>query len=315
MSTIAVQVAGVRKSFGAVEALRGIDLTVQKGTIVGILGPNGAGKTTLIRILTTLMQPDSGSLSVEGHDVVEESDAVRRIIGLAGQYAAVDENLTGRENLVMVGRLYHMSVALARARADELLAQFNLVDAADRTLKTYSGGMRRRVDLAASLVNRPPVLFLDEPTTGLDPASRLDLWEIIRALVRGGTTVVLTTQYMEEADYLAENIFVIDHGTVIAAGTPTELKSRVGGDVLELHISNAKKVPEARRALESLGYGLPTESAAGLLTLPVQEGSQALVRAIRALDDAGIEIEDLQLRRPSLDEAFLKLTAHAPRTI
>ena len=301
-----ITVVGVRKNFGEVEALRGLDLAVQKGTILGLLGPNGAGKTTLIRALATLLLPDEGSLYVEGHDVVKEPDAVRRLIGLTGQYAAVDEQLTGRENLVMVGRLYHMDIDSARVRAQELLEKFDLADAADRTLKTYSGGTRRRIDLAASLVNRPPVLFLDEPTIGLDPLSRRGLWGIIRELVTDGTTVLLTTQYLEEADYLSNNIVVIDRGVVIAKGTPQELKTRAGGDVLEVRLSRPEQAIQAQAALAPLGDASIT--APGVLVLPLPGNGKALPHAIRALDGAKVGIEEFELRHPTLDEAFLHLT-------
>lgn len=301
----------IHKSYGALPALRSVSLTVEKGTILGLLGPNGAGKTTLVRVLTTLIKPTSGKASVEGYDVVRDAGLVRQFIGLAGQYAAVDENLTGRENLIMVGKLYHHTLHEATARAHELLMQFGLTDAADRTLKTYSGGMRRRLDLAASLVNKPPVLFLDEPTTGLDPGSRLALWRIIRDLVKDGTTVLLTTQYMEEADHLADTIIVIDKGTIVAKGTPAELKSMVGGDVLEIHLEDSARTLEAVQFLHSLGNGEPEVDAhLGIVRLPVSDDRGILPKAIRALDIAHIEIADLALRRPTLDEVFLKLTGH-----
>jgi len=308
--SVSIQVNDIRKSFGTVEAVRGISLAVEKGTIFGLLGPNGAGKTTLIRMLTTLMEPDSGSATIEGFDVVKDADKVRHIMGLAGQYAAVDENLTGRENLMMVGRLYHMTLEDSAKRAQELLERFHLNESADRMSKTYSGGMRRRLDLAASLVNRPPILFLDEPTTGLDPQSRIALWKIIRELVDQGTTVLLTTQYLEEADFLADNVVVIDHGRVIASGTPKELKAQVGVDVLEIRISDPKRLPEAAAALRAstVSGEVRVDHDTNLISVPLEQGVGALPRAVRALDVAHIDIEDLTLRHPTLDEVFVKLT-------
>ncbi len=310
MAKASVRVRGIKKRFGKVEALSGVDLLVEKGTIFGLLGPNGAGKTTLIRILTTLMQPDEGSATIEGFDVVANAEDVRQIIGLAGQYAAVDENMTGRENLTMVGRLYHKTLKDALARAAELLQEFDLSDAADRTLKTYSGGMRRRLDLAASLVNRPQVLFLDEPTTGLDPASRLALWKIIRELVENGTTVVLTTQYLEEADALADYIVVLDHGRVIASGTPRELKAIAGVDVLSVRIADSTQLDRAMATLRSAGVAeVHAEAETNTLNAPLTEGVGMLPKVVRALDVAHIALDDLALRHPTLDEVFLKLTA------
>ena len=263
----AILVEGLTKSFGDVRALRGIDLSVPRGTVLGVLGPNGAGKTTAVRILTTLLRPDGGRALVEGRDVVRQAAAVRRLIGLAGQSAAIQEELTGRENLEIVGRLYHLGKAEARSRATELLEQFGLTDAADRAAKTFSGGMQRRLDLAASLVGHPQVLFLDEPTTGLDPRSRLGMWDIIRSLVAGGTTLLLTTQYLDEADELADEIVVIDHGLVIAAGTAEELKSRVGGDVLEFSVPDRTRTGDAVNAITKIGEGEPhVDEETGVVT-------------------------------------------------
>src|SRR5215831_20087427 len=309
----AILVEGLTKSFGEVHALRGIDLSVPRGTVLGVLGPNGAGKTTAVRILTTLLLPDGGKALVEGHDVVREAAAVRRSIGLAGQSAAIQEELTGQENLEIIGRLYHLSWPRARSRATELLEQFGLSDAADRAAKTYSGGMQRRLDLAASLVGQPKVLFLDEPTTGLDPRSRLGMWDIIRSLVAGGTTLLLTTQYLDEADELADEIVVIDHGLVIAAGTSEELKGRVGGDVLEFTVPDRDRLADAAEAIARIGEGEPhADKETGVINVGVGgRGSEALIEAVRGLDGAGVQIKGLALRRPSLDDAFLALTGHA----
>jgi ABC-2 type transport system ATP-binding protein len=309
----AILVEGLTKSFGDVHALRGIDLSVPRGTVLGVLGPNGAGKTTAVRILTTLLQPDGGQALVEGRDVVREAAAVRRLIGLSGQSAAIQEELTGRENLEIIGRLYHLAWPDARRRATELLEQFDLAEAADRAAKNYSGGMQRRLDLAASLVGRPRVLFLDEPTTGLDPRSRLGMWDIIRSLVAGGTTLLLTTQYLDEADELADEIVVIDHGLVIAAGTSEELKGRVGGDVLEFTVPDRSRLTDAVAAIASIGEGEPhADKETGVVSVGVGgRGSEALVEAVRRLDAAGVETRGLALRRPSLDDVFLALTGHA----
>jgi ABC-2 type transport system ATP-binding protein len=281
--------------------------------VLGLLGPNGAGKTTAVRILTTLLHPDAGHATVAGHDVVRHAEELRHVIGLAGQYAAIDENLTGLENLEMVGRLYHLPRAEARRRGAEVLERFELAHAADRTAKTYSGGMRRRLDLGASLVGRPKVLFLDEPTTGLDPRSRLELWDVIRELVRDGTTLLLTTQYLEEADRLADDIAVIDGGKVIARGTADELKARVGGEVLALRVSDRSRVPAAAGAVLGLGPGGgKVDNNTGELTIPVgTDGPRVLTEAIRRLDAEGIELADISLRRPTLDDVFLSLTGHA----
>jgi ABC-2 type transport system ATP-binding protein len=309
----AILVEGLTKSFGEVHALRGIDLSVPRGTVLGVLGPNGAGKTTAVRILTTLLRPDGGRAIVEGHDVVRQPAAVRRSIGLAGQSAAIQEELTGRENLEIIGRLFHMSWRDAKSRAAELLDQFDLADAADRYAKTYSGGMQRRLDLAASLVGHPQVLFLDEPTTGLDPRSRLGMWDIIRSLVARGTTLLLTTQYLDEADELADEIVVIDHGQVIAAGTAEELKGRVGGDVLEFTVPDRARLDDAAAAIATIGEGEPhVDKETGVISVGVGgQGSDALIDAVRGLDAAGVQTHGLALRRPSLDDVFLALTGHA----
>jgi ABC-2 type transport system ATP-binding protein len=309
----AILVEGLTKSFGEVRALRGIDLSVPRGTVLGVLGPNGAGKTTAVRILTTLLRPDGGRALVEGYDVVRQAAAVRRSIGLSGQSAAIQEELTGRENLEIVGRLYHLSWPRARSRAAELLGQFGLSDAANRPAKTYSGGMQRRLDLAASLVGQPKVLFLDEPTTGLDPRSRLGMWEIIRSLVEGGTTLLLTTQYLDEADELADEIVVIDHGQVIAAGTAEELKGRIGGDVLEFTVPDRGRVADAADAIAAIGEGEPhIDKETGVINVGVGgRGSEALIEAVRGLDGAGVRTQGLALRRPSLDDVFMALTGHA----
>jgi ABC-2 type transport system ATP-binding protein len=309
LSEAAIVTEGLRRSFGPIKAVDGVDLAAPAGTVLGVLGPNGAGKTTIVRILTTLLTPDGGSARVAGFDVVQDAAALREVIGLAGQYAAVDENLTGRENLDLVGRLYHLGKAEARRRADEMLERFDLTDAANRTVKTYSGGMRRRLDLGASLIGRPQVLFLDEPTSGLDPRSRFALWDLIRELVVDGTTLLLTTQYLEEADRLADHIAVIDGGRVIAEGTTDELKSRVGGDLLAVRVADRARVAETAEAIAGLGSGAPQVIAeSGEVSLPVSEGAAILAEVVRRLDAAGVEISDLSLHRPTLDDVFLALT-------
>lgn len=309
MADAAVVAEGLVKTYGEVRALDGLDLVVPQGTVLGLLGPNGAGKTTAVRILTTLLKPDSGKAVVAGIDVIKNPEKVRGIIGLTGQYAAVDEYLTGRENINMVGRLYHFDAKWVKQRADELLERFRLTDAADRPAKTYSGGMRRRLDLAASLVAKPEILFLDEPTTGLDPRSRIELWEVIENLVADGTTVLLTTQYLEEADQLAEDIVVIDRGQVIAKGTSETLKDSVGGDRVEIVVKDAATLPAASAALAALGSSEPKiDEEDRRVTVPVTGGSTVLVDVVRGLDNAGVVLEDLSLRRPTLDDVFLTLT-------
>jgi ABC-2 type transport system ATP-binding protein len=309
----AILVEGLTKSFGDVRALRGIDLSVPCGTVLGVLGPNGAGKTTAVRILTTLLLPDGGRAMVEGHDVVREAAVVRRSIGLAGQSAAIQEELTGRENLEIIGRLYHLRQPGTRSRAAELLEQFGLADAADRAAKTYSGGMQRRLDLAASLVGRPRVLFLDEPTTGLDPRARMGMWDVIRSLAAEGTTLLLTTQYLDEADEVADEIVVIDHGLVIAAGTAEELKNRIGGDVIEFTVPDRSRIPDALTAIAAIGEGeAHADQETGVVGVGVGgHGSDALIEAVRGLDAAGVVTHGLALRRPSLDDVFMALTGHA----
>ena len=307
----AITATGLVKSFGSVRALDGVDLWAATGQVLGLLGPNGAGKTTVVRVLTTLLKPDAGAASVAGIDVVGDPARLRARIGLAGQYAAIDENLTGLENLVMVGRLYGKPRAAARARGSELLERFELTDAAGRTAKTYSGGMRRRLDLAAALVAKPPVLFLDEPTTGLDPRSRLQLWGTIEGLVAEGTTVLLTTQYLDEADRLAHTIAVMDHGRVIAEGTPDALKDRVGGERLEVHLTDPSQREGAAAALRPMCADPPTFEADGVLRMNVRPRSGLIVEAVRLLDRADVGVDDIALRRPTLDDVFLALTGHA----
>jgi len=308
----AIVAEGLVKTYGEVKALDGLDLVVPEGTVLGLLGPNGAGKTTTVRILTTLLLPDAGRATVAGYDVVRDDAQLRRIIGLSGQYAAVDENLTGRENLVMFGRLYHLGKAVARARAGELLEQFDLADAAGRPVKTYSGGMRRRLDLAASLIVHPQFLFLDEPTTGLDPRGRIGMWDVIANLVREGATLLLTTQYLEEADRLADTIAVVDRGRVIASGTADELKAQVGGERVEVVIHDRSRLGEAIGAVCAACANETTsvDQHTRRIVVPTSGGSRVLVEVIRELDSRSIGIDDIALRRPTLDDVFLALTGH-----
>src|SRR5919106_1419568 len=309
MTNAMIEAVGLHKSFGETHALRGLDLDAREGTILGVLGPNGAGKTTAVRILTTLTHPDSGSANVAGIDVLREPGRVRERIGVAGQYAALDELLTGRENIGMVGRLYRVDPATVRRRADALLERFELTDGADRPVKTYSGGMRRRLDLGAALMAEPPVIFLDEPTTGLDPKGRLSMWDLIAGLARGGTTVLMTTQYLEEADRLADDIVVIDHGRAIARGTALQLKQQVAGERLEVVIDNPRYLPDARRALEAISESeARVDEEAKRVSVPIASHDGVLTRAIRALDEAGVHVDDIGFRRPTLDEVFLALT-------
>jgi ABC-2 type transport system ATP-binding protein len=307
----AVLAEGLVKTFGATRALDGLDLAVPQGTVLGLLGPNGAGKTTAVRVFSTLLRPDGGRAFVQGVDVVRHPQQVRRAIGLTGQFAAIDDYLTGRENLILFGRLYHLGSAESARRADALLERFDLVEAAGRIAKTYSGGMRRRLDIAVSLISRPQVMFLDEPTTGLDPRSRLGMWAVIDDLVREGTTMLLTTQYLEEADALASSIAVIDHGKVIARGTSDELKAQVGGSRIELVIGAGDSVATAAEIMRKVGDGTEPAVHEHTLAVPVSDGAGVLAEVVRELDAANVTIADLALRRPTLDDVFLRLTGHA----
>jgi oleandomycin transport system ATP-binding protein len=306
----AIEAEGLRKRFGDTQALDGVDLVARRGTVLGVLGPNGAGKTTAVRILATLLRPDAGQARIGGFDVVAQPDAVRQTIGLTGQYASVDETLSGTQNLVMIGQLLDLRRRDARARAAELLEWFGLTDAADRPARTYSGGMRRRLDLAASLVGRPAVVFLDEPTTGLDPAKREDMWSVVRSLVDDGSTVLLTTQYLEEADALADEITVIDHGRVIAADTPDGLKRIVGGQTLTVRPVDPTRLDEVRAIVGDIARTTPDSPVRGVVSAPVADDC-ALGAAVRRLEDEGIAVTELSLRLPSLDEVFFALTHHA----
>jgi ABC-2 type transport system ATP-binding protein len=307
--TAAITVTELVKTYGKVRALDGLDLDVGEGTVMSVLGPNGAGKTTLVRVLTTLIRPDSGSAHVAGIDVIRDPESVRSVVGLSGQYAAVDENLSGRENLVIFGQLYHLGGRRSKQRADELLARFDLSDAADRTVKTYSGGMRRRLDLAGSLVAEPRIMFLDEPTTGLDPRSRIEMWAIIEELVRRGTTLLLTTQYLEEADRLADEIAVVDHGRVIARGTSDDLKDQVGGERIEIVVHDPARVDQARDVLASVGDAPPTvDRHRRMVAVSARGGARLLVETVRQLDDLNIVVDDIGVHRPTLDDVFMSLT-------
>lgn len=307
-----IETSGLVKRYGDVVALDGLDLYVEEGSIYGLLGPNGAGKTTAVSILATLILPDSGSARVAGADVLKEPGLVRKRIGLSGQYAALDEHLTGFENLDMIGRLYRLGRSRSRTRARELLEIFDLTEAANRPVKTYSGGMRRRLDLAGALVASPPVLFLDEPTTGLDPRSRIELWEVIRDLVASGSTLLLSTQYLEEADHLADRIMVIDRGKEIAQGTPDELKTMVGGERIEVTVASSHELPRAQELMERFAVGdLVSDERNRKVTVPVSGGAAVLTEALRALDRAGVALHDVGLRRPTLNDVFLTLTGRA----
>lgn len=307
-SEFAISTTDLRKSYGSTEVLKGVNLSVKRGTMLALLGPNGAGKTTIVRILSTLLSPTGGNATVNGFDVAQDAQNVRQVIGLTGQYAAVDEYLTGRQNLLMMGRLYRLSAEASRSRAEELLVQFDLVDAANRVVKKYSGGMRRRLDLAISLIATPPIIFLDEPTTGLDPRSRLAMWEIIRNLMNSGATILLTTQYLEEADQLADKIAVIDHGIVIAEGTADELKQKVGNDRLELTIAPSSDFEKAKTVV--IGDNKQFDAKRRTISITTSGGVKGLSNVLSSLEKAQIEVETLSLHKPTLDDVFLKLTGH-----
>lgn len=309
-----LEARGLTKSFGKTKALDGLDLVAQAGRVVALLGPNGAGKTTFVRAVATLLGPDAGTLKVDGVDVLREPAKVRQMIGLAGQFAAVEESMTGRENLQMIGRLFGLDKQRAKAAAVRVLEQMQLTDAADRLVRTYSGGMRRRIDLGISLVGSPRLLLLDEPSTGLDPGSRLQLWEAIRGLVRTGTDILLTTQYLDEADRLASDIVIIDHGKVVATGTPAELKTRAGDDMIEVHVRDADDLSKVAEVLAKIGTESRVDTSSLRAYVAVDQGNIRLMEALRALDQQGLTVEDISLRRPTLDEVFLAITGKAPET-
>jgi ABC-2 type transport system ATP-binding protein len=311
--TTMIEARGLTKRYGKTRALDGLDLVAASGQVVAVLGPNGAGKSTFVRAVATLLRLDGGTLHVAGHDARRDPAAVRRVIGLAGQFAAVEPAMTGRENLEMVARLFGRTGREAKTAAGSVLEQLGLVEAADRLARTYSGGMRRRLDLGASLVGTPRLLLLDEPTTGLDPRSRMELWDAIRGLVAGGTDVLLTTQYLDEADQLASEVVIIDHGRAVAAGTPSELKRRIGGNVVEIHVARAGDLPRVAEMMERLHSGVVrTDEATRRVSVGVDSGSDGLMSALRSLEDAGVAVEDVGMRQPNLDEVFLALTGHAP---
>ncbi len=313
--TPTLEACGLTRRFGRIQALAGLDLVAESGRVVALLGPNGAGKTTFVRAVATLLRPDSGTLRVAGIDALRHPARVRQVIGLAGQFAAVEPAMTGRENLEMVGRLFGLKRKQARAAATAVLARIQLSDDADRLVRTYSGGMRRRLDLGASLVGAPRLLLLDEPTAGLDPGSRLQLWDAIRELVAAGTDVLLTTQYLDEADQLAADIVIVDHGTVIAAGTPAQLKALAGDDVIEVHVRDAEALPDVAAALSDVGRDLRVDRATRRVRVVVDDGTRRLMEAMRALDHGSAAVEDISLRRPTLDEVFLTVTGKAAGTV